>query len=244
MRQNVPLKNILFLDIETVGQGADFAEVPERLQVLWHKKAALLDKEANEAGRADLYAQRAGIYAEFGKVVAIAVGVLQPQTDGPPKLVVKAFSDHAEGQLLRRFAELLSARFSKDTLLCGHNIKEFDIPFLCRRMLINGVDIPPVLNVMGRKPWEVPHIDTMEMWRFGDKRSYVSLELLAASLDVPSSKDDIDGSQVHEVYYAEQDLDRIARYCMQDVAVTANVYMRMQGMALVPDQLVTFRDSH
>lgn len=169
---------------------------------------------------------RAAIYAEFGRIVCISCGCLQG-TGENRKLSIKSYSGDDEKKLLSEFAHMLQGWSGQsDKFLCAHNGKEFDYPFLCRRMIVNGIEIPEALKISGRKPWEVRHLDTMEMWKFGDFKSYTSLKLLAKVLGVPSPKDDIDGSMVHEVYYGEKNLERIVEYCQKDVTTLAQVLLR------------------
>jgi uncharacterized protein YprB with RNaseH-like and TPR domain len=227
MLQSIPSDNILFLDIETVPQHATYNEVDERMQALWNKKAALIARDS-DATPSELY-ERAGIYAEFGKIVCISVGLIVP--DGLFKnLKIKSFAGDDEQQLLLDFAELLNKSYKRHfELMCGHNAKEFDFPYIARRMLINGIALPQVINLHGKKPWEIPHLDTLELWKFGDYKNYTSLDLLAAVFNVETPKDDINGSQVYGVYYKEQNLQRIVEYCQKDVVTLVNVFLKMKG---------------
>ncbi|MGB3183652.1 MAG: 3'-5' exonuclease [Cyclobacteriaceae bacterium] len=221
------LKDIFFIDIETVSCVADYTTMEPRLQRLWDKKAALIRNE-EELPAAEFFFKKAGIYAEFGKVVAIAVGVLTREEDSEHwGLRVKGLADDDEGVLLQAFKELLEKSSHKKLLLCGHNGKEFDFPYLSRRMLVNGIRLPAILDMAGKKPWEVPFLDTMEMWKFGDRKNFTSLDLLAAIFGVESSKSALDGSQVNDAYYKRSELEAIKRYCMEDVAVTARVFLKM-----------------
>ncbi|HXB08725.1 MAG TPA: 3'-5' exonuclease [Puia sp.] len=227
-----PLHTILFLDIETVSQYPDFSAVPEDWQELWRHKAENLNREKALATPEELYG-RAAIYAEFGKVICISCGVLS----GPPaerKLSLKSFYGDDEKEILQQLYEMLHKWSSEgQKYLCAHNGKDFDFPYLCRRMVIHGMRIPSVLNLSGKKPWEVPHIDTMELWKFGEYKNYISLNLLAHTLGVPTPKDDIDGSQVGTVYWTERDLQRIVTYCQKDVVTVAQVYLRIHGETLI-----------
>ncbi|GAA4338551.1 3'-5' exonuclease [Flaviaesturariibacter amylovorans] len=229
--------NILFLDIETVPQYSSYDELPERWKGLWDIKAASLLRGREGEGPASVY-ERAGIYAEFGKIVCISCGCLQG--DGPEKrLRLKSYYGHDEAALLRDFAGTLHRHWTgPDKMLCAHNGKEFDFPYLCRRMIINGILIPEPLLIAGRKPWEVRHLDTMELWKFGDFKNYTSLNLIAAALGVPSPKDDIDGSQVGPVYWNDGDLERIRTYCQKDVVTLAQVLLRYHCQPLVPEEQV------
>lgn len=228
----IPFQKLLFLDIETVPMCASYEEMPERIRPLWDKKASYLIK--NEEDTPESIFPRAGIYAEFGKVVCISFGMMM---EGHFR--IKSYYGDDEKQLLTDFANLLESRFSsKDFLLCAHNGKEFDFPYLSRRMLINGISLPEILDLSGKKPWEVSHIDTMELWKFGDFKNYTSLEVLAAVFDIPTPKDDIDGSQVGSVYWQDQDLDRIVTYCQKDVLTIAQLFLRYQGKPMLDDEQV------
>lgn len=241
------LEHLLFLDIETVAGAKHYDDLPERMQQLWAKKASsLLRKESpNDLTAKDIY-ERAGIYAEFGKIVSIALGFFK-KDDGELQLRIKDISLHDEKALLKEFKSLIDSSFakgipsdkSKTLKLCAHNGKEFDFPYMARRMIVNGIKLPDCLNLAGKKPWEIPHIDTMDLWKFGDYKNFTSLDLLAAILDIPTSKDDIDGSQVNEVYYRQNDLERIGHYCKKDVAVLAQVYLKLvQAEPIRQDQIV------
>jgi len=239
MLENLQLQNVLVVDIETVPAQQDYHQLSDRWKALWDRKAKFLAK--NEESPEELY-ERAGIYAEFGKVICISVGVYIPKGDGY-SFRIKSFCNKDEKQVLTEFANLLNARYTSSTkALCGHNGKEFDFPFLSRRMLINGIKLPFLLNTAGKKPWEVNHLDTMELWKFGDYKSYTSLALLAALFDIPTPKDDIDGSMVREVYYQDDDLPRIKIYCQKDVVTLANVLLRFKGLSLLLEDDIEYVD--
>ncbi len=239
------LTKIMFLDIETVPAKADFSELSVELAHLWEEKYNLIQKRmpekySDETSAAQAFAQSAGIYSEFGKIVCISVGFIHYK--GPEMFFrTKSFAGDDEVKLLSDFASLL-ARFcsSREHTLCGHNIKEFDIPYICRRMVIHGIALPSVLNISGKKPWEIQFIDTLELWKFGDYKNYTSLKLLTAVFGIPTPKDDIDGSQVAAVYYGENNIQRIALYCQKDVVATARVFLRMQGEKYFGDENVEF----
>jgi 3'-5' exonuclease len=229
--------NILFLDIETVSQYESYEQLPEDWKELWDLKAQVLSRNREEETSDSLY-HKAGIYAEFGKIICISCGCIQGIGEDK-KLVIKSYSGHDEKKLLTEFAEMLK-KWSGDAekYLCAHNGKEFDYPFICRRMVINNVEIPEALKIAGRKPWEVRHLDTMELWKFGDFKSYTSLKLLAKVLGIPSPKDDIDGSMVNTVYWNEKDLERIVTYCQKDVITLAQVLLRFHCQPLIkPEQI-------
>ena len=226
------LKHILFIDIETVPCVATYNLLNEEMQKQWDRKSRLF-KSSNEENNvpALLFTEKAAIFSEFAKVVSIGIGCLV-EKEGGWKMVLKALSDDDEKVLLNKFCEALT-RFgetAKDLRFCGHNIKEFDIPFLCRRMIINGMQLPECMQIHGKKPWEVAHLDTLDLWKFGDHKHYTSLALLAAVLNIPSPKDDIDGSMVGDVYWNEHNLPRINRYCLQDVFTTAKIFLRLKGI--------------
>lgn len=228
---DVKPEDILFLDIETVPQYPSYAEMPETGKKFWDKKAAQLIKD-NESTPETIY-QRAGIYAEFGKIICISVGLIIPK-EGERTFRVISFADHSEKKLLLGFSEMLQ-KFEKrkNAHLCAHNGKEFDFPYIARRMLINGIDLPESLNVAGKKPWEVNFIDTQELWKFGDYKSFTSLNLLTYVFGIPSPKDDIDGSQVADCYYVENNLPRIAIYCEKDVLAIAQLMLKYKNLPLI-----------
>lgn len=232
------LKNILFLDIETVGAVADYSQLDERFKVQWARKAVFLKRGEDLTDEA-LFNQRAGIYAEFGKVVAIALGKFSENENGELGLKTKCLANHHEGDLLAEFKGVIDKLDPSSVSLCAHNGREFDFPYLCRRMIINHIDVPILLNQTGRKPWDVTHLDTMDMWKFGDYKHYTALDLLAALFEVPSSKSQMDGSQVNDVYYKEKDLNRIATYCVGDVVTLVQVYLRLKGRPIIPQHLIT-----
>jgi len=231
MLQQLNLERVLFLDIETVPQHANYKDVPERLKTLWDKKAGFLAR--NEESPEELYG-RAGIYAEFGKIVCISVGFIHSG-----EIRLKSFYSHNEKELLQGFSELLTGFFGRnDQLLCAHNGKEFDFPYIARRLLINGLPLPHLLDIAGKKPWEIQHLDTMELWKFGDFKNYTSLNLLTAVFDIPTPKDDIDGSMVYSVYYEENDLQRIMEYCQKDVVALIQLMRKYKGQDLIADEFI------
>ena len=231
MLQQLNLERVLFLDIKTVPQHANYKDVPERLKTLWDKKAGFLAK--TEESPEELYG-RAGIYAEFGKIVCISVGFIHSG-----EIRLKSFYSHNEKELLQDFSELLTGFFGRnDQLLCAHNGKEFDFPYIARRLLINGLPLPHLLDIAGKKPWEIQHLDTMELWKFGDFKNYTSLNLLTAVFDIPTPKDDIDGSKVYSVYYEENDLQRIMEYCQKDVVALIQLMRKYKGQDLIADDFI------
>lgn len=234
------LKNILFLDIETVPLTASFGELPGSLQDHWARKARTFrDIDPENADWSTLFHEKSGVFSEFAKVVCIGIGYLAEQ-EGQWKLRVKSLSGDDEKVLLNNFCETIS-RFAEkqpEMRFCGHNIREFDLPFLCRRMLINDMALPSCLQLSGKKPWEITHLDTLELWRFGDYKNYTSLALLAEVLGIPTPKDDIDGSMVGQVYWQEHDLGRIGRYCLKDVATTCRVFLKLRGIRDVVPEVV------
>jgi len=222
------LRDILFLDIETVAMTNNFQSLDERLKVQWSRKASFL-KRSDEQSDEDLFHERAGIYAEFGKIICISVGKLFDHESGDLGLKTKAFYGHDEATLLQEFKEMLM-KLGDGVKLCAHNGKEFDFPYMCRRMLVNDIPLPPALNLAGKKSWQVEHMDTMEMWKFGDYKHYTSLDLLASIFNIASSKSDIDGSKVNSVYYQQGDLEKIKNYCTADVLVLAQLFLKMKSL--------------
>lgn len=230
MISKINLENILFLDIETVPEVQHFTDLDETKQALWEQKSQYQRKDDYTA---EEFYDRAGIWAEFGKIVCISVGYFSFKGEMRTFRVTSFFGD--EAKLLKDFKNLLNTHFNHPNhLLCGHNAKEFDFPYIARRMIINGIELPHKLNLFGKKPWEVPHIDTLELWKFGDFKSYTSLKLLTNVLGVPSPKDDIDGSEVYRVYYEENEIDRIVIYCEKDTIAVAQIFLRLRG-----DELLT-----
>ena len=221
------LRDILFLDIETASLTGKLEDLDNRLQSEWLKKHQHIFKDS-DISPADTYFQKGGIYAEFGQVICIGVGyfVYDPDRD-ILQYRTKSFAQSTENETLWEFRDLLEKRH---WTLCAHNGKEFDFPYLCRRMLVNQIPLPEVLQLAGKKPWEIRHLDTLELWKFGDYKHYTRLELLAALFGITSSKEDIDGSQVNETYYINGGLDIIRQYCLRDVEVTARLYLAYQGL--------------
>ena len=232
MLEQYDLSNLLVLDIETVPQYSTHAEVPDNLKVLWDKKTVYNRKEET----AEDFYKSAGIWAEFGKIICISVGIF---TGGKERgLRVKSFAGHDERELLISFIKMLKGQ-PNTLVLCAHNGKEFDFPYLCRRMLINGLMLPAQLEIAGKKPWEINHLDTMELWKFGDYKSYTSLNLLTTIFNIPTPKDDIDGSMVGDVYWKDNQLERISTYCQKDVVATAQLLRRYRGEELIEEENIT-----
>lgn len=224
------LKDILFLDIETVRCVKDYTNLTERLKTQWARKAGFFKHEDGQSDK-DLFHERAGIYSEFGKIIVIAIARFTEQ-NGVLTLRTRYFADDDEKKVLTDFQDTLE-KLGPATRLCAHNGKEFDFPYICRRALVNGLPIPSVLNVAGKKPWEVNHLDTMEMWKFGDYKHYTSLDLLTAIFNIPTSKGVMDGSMVSEVYYQQGNLKKIAEYCVGDAVAVAQLYLRMKGYPIL-----------
>ncbi|MEM6396478.1 MAG: 3'-5' exonuclease [Bacteroidota bacterium] len=247
--ERIDTTKVLFLDIETVSEKAKYEELEDSFKSLWANKARSVlkrygsDDSVTEEELHETYVDRAAIYAEFGKILCISVGVLyRDRSDQQLKVRLKSFADHDEAALLKEFSALLDQYYNDPSKhwLCGHNIKEFDVPYVCRRLVVHQLPFPTLLDVSGKKPWETKHLlDTMELWKFGDRKAYTSLKLLAATLGFPSPKDDIDGSMVGRVYWEEQDLDRIAHYCEKDALATAQLFLRYQRKPLLKEEQIT-----
>ena len=236
MLKNINYSKILFFDIETVPLTFEYKELDERGQGLWDRKTRFIQEREN-LNAEEVY-EKAGIYAEFGKVVCISLGFVM-QKEGETQIRIKSIANEDEIVLLQEFLDLLNSYYnSPDFLFCAHNGKEFDIPFLCRRILINNLKIPYMLNVSGKKPWEIKHLDTMELWKFGDFKNYTSLDLLTYIFKIPTPKDDMDGSQVAKVFYQDKDLDRIIKYCEKDVVATIQLFRKYQGDPLIEEEFI------
>lgn len=234
MLYKINVENILFLDIETVPEYSTFDELSEEKQLLWEQKSKYQRKE--DFTPEEFY-NRAGIWAEFGKIICISVGYFVEKGMERNFRVTSFYGD--EVNLLKKFNKLLQEHFNQvKHLLCGHNGKEFDFPYIARRMLIHGIKLPYKLNLFGKKPWEIPHLDTMELWKFGDYKHYTSLKLMANVLGIPSPKDDMDGSMVRDVFYNENNLNRIVTYCELDVVTTAQVFLRLRGDGLLTENQI------
>lgn len=231
MISNINSDDILFVDIETVPSVSTFEEMNETMQHLWEKKSKNFRDSQQTAS--DVY-ERAGIYAEFGRIICISSGYLTGKT-----LRIKSVYGDDEKALLGEFGSMVNRWGTrKDPYLCGHNGKEFDFPYVARRMIVNNIMVPEMLNSAGKKPWEIKHLDTMELWKFGDYKNFTSLALLSEILGIPTSKDDIDGSMVASVYYNDQDIRRIVTYCEKDVLGLARVMMRFMGKEAIADENV------
>jgi hypothetical protein len=235
MLDNIRVEDVLFLDIETVPNVPSYELLDPAMKMLWEKKSKQF-KTPEQTGK-DVY-ERAGLYSEFGKIITISVGFIHEKD--PYGLRLKSFYGNDEKTVLSEFSIMLS-RFSKgnrEALLCAQNGKEFDFPYIARRMIINGLKIPDLLDNAGKKPWEIKLLDTMELWKFGDYKNYTSLELLTSVLGIPTPKDDIDGSMVAGIYYNEKDIERIVRYCEKDVIAIARVILRFMNKPLVSDDRI------
>lgn len=237
MLDRINLKNILVLDIETVPQQSSYDSLSDEWKELWKKK---MQRDIKDGLSPDGLYQRAGIYAEFGKIICICAGYFYENGNGL-SFKVKAFYGDDEKELLREFSDTLDKSFSTENhVLCGHNSKEFDFPYIARRCLVNGLPIPYLLDNGGKKPWEVQLLDTMDMWKFGDYKSFTSLNLLCALFGIESPKGDIDGSQVWSTYWIDKDLERIKTYCMKDVVTVAQLLLKFKGMELLSNENIGF----
>jgi uncharacterized protein YprB with RNaseH-like and TPR domain len=234
MLENIKLNTILFLDVETVPIVYKYKDLHPKIKPLWDAKFRP-DKFRDQASETpESHYKKAGVFAEFSKIICVSVGYFHED-----EFRVKSFSGDDEKIILQDLSLLLSKHFNKkEHLLCAHNGKEFDFPFLCRRMLINGLKLPKILNISGKKPWEINHLDTMELWKFGDYKNYTSLNLLASIFNIPTPKDDIDGSDVARVYWEENNLKRIVTYCQKDVLTVAQLLLRFMGEPLIENKNV------
>jgi len=237
MLKDIALKDILFLDIETVPQYKTYNDVPEKLRLLWDKKAHQLN---NNLTPEEQY-NKAGIYAEFGKIICISFCYIR-QNIKSEAIFVKSIYGDDERNILQKFNRLLDGYYnSNNHFVCAHNGKEFDFPFIARRTLINRLKLANILNTPGAKPWEVRHLDTLALWRFGDYKNWTSLDLLTTIFGIPSPKSDINGSQVGEVYWLQNNLERIVNYCQQDVVAVAQLYLQYINKPIIPEDLIFYK---
>jgi 3'-5' exonuclease len=233
MLDNLNTDEILFIDIETVPQWPAFGEMPETWQKHWEQK---MKYQADENNTPESLFEKAGIFAEFGKIICISAGYIF-QKQGEFFFRVKSFYDADEKKLLSGFINALEKfAASGKKRLCAHNGQEFDFPYIARRCLVNELVLPKILDVAGAKPWETKDVllDTLQLWKFGDYKHYTSLALLCDIFSIPTPKDDIDGSQVAKVYYEEGNIDRIIRYCEKDTLAVANLLLRYKGKKIIP----------
>lgn len=239
MLDSISLSKILFLDIETVPEFFSYNQLNDRVKKLWDRKTQnILKGDISYEGdkSPEVVYNRAGIYAEFGKIICISTGFIH---DG--KFRIKSFYGKDEKKLLIEFSEMLNNHFNTPMhFLCAHNGKEFDYPYIARRILINGLKLPFLLNIAGKKPWEITHLDTMELWKFGDYKSYTSLDLLTAIFDIPTPKNDIDGSQVRKVFYEDDDLERIVKYCQRDTLAVAQIFLKYRCQDIISEENIVF----
>lgn len=242
MLNHYNIEDALFIDIETVPMARAYHDLRDDFKELWRErfqKSLLPDETIDEQ-----FSRTAGIYAEFGKVICISIGYIRKDGSGKPAMRISSLAGNEERKILIDFADMLSKHYNDRSkyFFCGHNINEFDIPYLCRRMLIHGICLPVLMDYSGMKPWEIKNVDTMQHWKFGDYKSYTSLKLLSALFDIPTPKDDISGKDVGRIYWQEHDLNRIIRYCEKDVLTVAQLFLRFKGMPLLQPGQVTFVD--
>lgn len=242
MNNKASIYNLFLLDIETVPYHQNFSELSEEWQSLWIGKISKIMPENFSAS--DSYIEKAGILAEFGKIICISTGYFFENENREICLKIKSVYGHDEKQVLASFLQITDAVYkqNKNFHFTGHNIKEFDIPYICRRLLINQIPLPEYLQLHALKPWEVNMTDTMQWWKFGDYKNYISLNLLAKVLGIPTSKTDIDGSKVREVYYEEKNLPRIVEYCQRDVVVVGNIMLRFNNFSLLKEDQILLAD--
>ncbi|MBN2662700.1 MAG: 3'-5' exonuclease [Bacteroidales bacterium] len=237
MLNKIDLEKILFIDIETVSQYKNYSEIPEKMRIFWDKKAQQLDENTLPEEQYN----KAAIYAEFGKIVCISFCYIR-KNNNKLAIFVKSIFGHDEKNILLKFNKMLDGYYNTENhFLCAHNGKEFDFPFIARRTLINQLNLATILNTPGAKPWEIRHLDTLALWRFGDYKNWTSLDLLAAIFDIPSPKTDIDGSMVGKIYWENNDLERIVKYCQQDVVAVAQIFLRYINKTIIPEDLVFFK---
>jgi hypothetical protein len=235
-------EQLLLIDIETVPQFSSYEQLDERMQRLWDKKSQLI--APNEPDTISTFSERAGIYAEFGKIICIGLGYFVP-IEHSFHLKVKSIFGHDEQEILKEFATVCNKFFkSPEKQFCGHNIREFDLPYICRRSFVQEVPLPAILSdLQMKKPWENPVYDTMQAWKFGEYKNFTSVDLLSAILGIDSPKDDIDGSDVAKVYWQENDINRIVTYCNKDIVTVAQIFLRLNGLPLIDDNHIEIQES-
>ncbi len=245
MSKIIDFQKILFFDLETVSEQKNWDQLSPRKQELWtHKSKYLLRKYDEDLSNEEIsacYEEKAGIFAEFGKICCISMGYQV----GDGTLRIKSIYNHEEEELLQEFAGILEKYFNDPQVhfLCGHNIKEFDVPYLCRRLMIHGKKLPEMINLSGKKPWETKHLlDTMELWKYGDIKHYTSLDLLAECFGIPTPKDDIKGNEVGKVYWQDNDLERIAVYCQKDVVTVAQILRKFNFLSEYAEEQIKYVD--
>ncbi len=239
MPKDVILSHLLFVDIETVSAASAYEGLDDLMKKEWNRKAGHLHNP-QELSSEEFYFERAAIYAEFGKVIVISVGIFNTLEDGQTELRIKCISGDDEHTLLQNFKDTVLKFDHAKLRMCAHNGKEFDFPYLCRRMLVNGITLPPAMDMSGKKSWEIRHLDTMDLWKFGDYKSYTPLDLLAALFQVESVKQEsIEGSEVNKVYHVDQDLEKITAYCKRNVSTLAQVFLHLQSMEPVKQENIT-----
>ena len=227
----IKIEHILFIDLETAPIQYRYNELSQTTKELWDKKMLYVKDTTPEQHYA-----KAGVFAEFAKVVCIGLGFM---SNG--KFRTKAIAGENEKEILMEFSSLMKSHFYKEEhFLCAHNGKEFDYPFLCRRLLVNQLPLPKLLQIQGFKPWNVKHLDTMEMWRFGDIKNFTSLNLLAHIFNIPSPKDDMDGSMVSKVYHEDDNIEKIKKYCLKDVVTLARVYQKYTNQTMLTEKDIVF----
>lgn len=229
-------KNILFIDIETASGVNTYTTLTENMQKLWLRKARSLMNPLQKPLE-DLYFERAALFPEFGRIISIGMGFLFYNKNKELSLKVKTISNKNEKDLLLEFNQFIESTYpSKELSLVAHNGKEFDFPYLCKRMLVHQLVIPKALQLQGKKPWEVVHQDTIEWWRFGDKKGYVSLELLAEIMGIGNVKTDLSGDKVNYTFYIEKDLEKIKKYCAEDVITLAQLFLRFNFIDYIQEK--------
>ncbi len=239
------LKQMVFIDIETIRGKKTYNDVITENPALddyWQTKhTQIREKEPLSYGHiedsAEMYEKMAALYPEWGQIVCISIGQIKFDEDGNPiKFTTKSFSGLYEKILLEEFNETASKIMSKYPRMqwVGHNIKGFDMPYIIKRSLINGVRVPNVFHLQKQKPWESQLIDTNDVWKFNGWNG-ARLGLLTEILNIPSPKQDMDGKMVSDVFWEDGDLNRISEYCEMDINATANVMLRISGMDIITD---------
>jgi predicted PolB exonuclease-like 3'-5' exonuclease len=241
------LEKFLFFDIETSGLESNYERLSEKMQELWSKRSEILRNQLGEKypdnkdkSDSDLFELKSALQAEFGRVVCISFGKIKFVEDEPTIQIISV-QDEDESVLLKKAFDIIIKMSKIGVKLIGHNVKRFDIPFLCKRGIINSLELPAPLQVWDKKPWEISITDTSELWSFGAwQEGFASLDLLATVLGIDSPKEQMNGSEVHGYYYSGR-IEEITEYCERDVITLAQILLRLSNLNLIDKQSIIFK---
>ena len=227
------IHKLLFVDIETVGVDEDLDSLHHtnpKLSKVWEETGWDYFKrkysEDSELSSNQMFVKRAALLPEFGKIVCISVGFIVPS--GETKLD-SFYGD--EKNILISTSELLNRVDKLGFVICGHNVKNFDLPYIAKRMLINNIPVPKILPNYTIKPWESRVLDTKEVWGFNSFGGLSSLNLVCTSLGLETSKEgEVNGSNMHKYYYDSNNIEKIKNYCEEDVKCTINLVKKLKKL--------------